>query len=340
MTGWHGPSDPSNLLTVARPDLISEIELEKNLGLDVSKLSIGSHRKVNWTAKCGHSFEDRVYSRLRSRVGCPYCSGQRVLRGFNDLESLRPDLISEWSEKNDFEPFEVVTSSHKIAKWICSESHEWETPIYSRAVKNNNCSICSNRKTIEGVNDQHTRFGERLSFDWSPKNSISLRDALLFTRDESLYFWQCNDCSTEWEANLAVRIAGFRKCPTCFSGSRLENKVANFLRKSNIGYIQNSRPLTTVGGPRKNLEIDFLLTDYAVAFEVQDFATHQKEAIPIEYVPKYFGGGPKKGPAYHDEKRSMAQSQLSVALIDLWEDQIKDGSFETLIMDALQGENK
>lgn len=339
MTGWHGPKRPSNLLTVARPDLIQEIDLERNPCLDLSKLSLGSHRKVTWTTKCGHSFEDRVYSRIRSRVGCPYCSGQRVLRGFNDLEFLRPDLIPEWSDKNDFEPFEVVTSSHKVAKWVCSESHEWETPIYSRAVKGNNCSICSNKKVILGVNDPYTRFGDFLNDNWGDKNDLTLQDALL-SKQEQLYFWQCNDCQTEWKATLAVRIAGFRKCPKCFSGSRLENTVADFLKNSNIRFIQNSKPLVTVGGPRRNLEIDFLLIDYPFGFEVQDFSTHQRSELPLENVPEYFGGGPKKGPTYHDAKRAMAKDQLSIELIDLWEDQITDGSFKTIITKLLEGENR
>ncbi len=37
-----------------------------------------------------------VDSKQKSRAGCPYCSGQKVLKGTNDLQTVNPVLAREW----------------------------------------------------------------------------------------------------------------------------------------------------------------------------------------------------------------------------------------------------
>ena len=65
-----------------------------------TEVSIGSHKKVIWRCKKGHEWEAAVKSRTINRTGCPYCSHNKVLAGFNDLATLLPDIAAEWSDRN------------------------------------------------------------------------------------------------------------------------------------------------------------------------------------------------------------------------------------------------
>lgn len=38
---------------------------------------------------------------------CPICSGARVIAGINDLATLEPLLVKQWSKKNKIKPTEV-----------------------------------------------------------------------------------------------------------------------------------------------------------------------------------------------------------------------------------------
>ena len=63
-------------------------------------VSVGSHKKVIWKGKCGHEWSATVKSRATNGTGCQYCSHNKILVGFNDLASQRPEIAAEWSEKN------------------------------------------------------------------------------------------------------------------------------------------------------------------------------------------------------------------------------------------------
>ena len=52
----------------------------------------GNKKKLTWDAK--------ITNRVQGD-NCPYLSNQRVLEGFNDIGSKRPDLIEEWDSENN-----------------------------------------------------------------------------------------------------------------------------------------------------------------------------------------------------------------------------------------------
>ena len=45
-------------------------------------------------------WEASVKSRTVNGTGCPYCSHNKVLAGFNDLASQYPNIAAEWSDRN------------------------------------------------------------------------------------------------------------------------------------------------------------------------------------------------------------------------------------------------
>ena len=88
-----------NDLTTLKPELAAEWS-SKNDPLKPTMVTVGSHKKVIWKGKCGHEWVATVKSRAISGTGCPYCSHNKILVGFNDLASQRPQIASEWSERN------------------------------------------------------------------------------------------------------------------------------------------------------------------------------------------------------------------------------------------------
>ena len=77
-----------------------EKQWSKKNKIKPTEVSIGSHKKVIWRCKKGHEWEAAVKSRTINKTGCPYCSHNKVLAGFNDLATLLPDIAAEWSDRN------------------------------------------------------------------------------------------------------------------------------------------------------------------------------------------------------------------------------------------------
>ncbi len=56
----------------------------------------GSNFKVKWKcSKCGGEYDAYITNRTKRKSSCPYCAGQKVLVGYNDLQSQSPDLAAE-----------------------------------------------------------------------------------------------------------------------------------------------------------------------------------------------------------------------------------------------------
>lgn len=146
-----------NDLQTAAPDLASEWDLGRNHGLQPDQVSPGSKKVVYWRCKAhGHQWEAQIKSRAKDGNGCPFCSGQRVLSGFNDLEYTFPEVAAEWdhSANGGISPSEVVAGSPKNAHWKCgNHGHRWIAAIRARTRKGRNCPYCANQKALEGFND-------------------------------------------------------------------------------------------------------------------------------------------------------------------------------------------
>ena len=125
--------------------LMAEWDWEENdkLGLDPHKLSFGSGMKAHWICSKGHKWVTSIYHRAKRGSNCPYCSNKRILPGYNDLKSQRPDLMSEWDfETNTIDPSTVAVKSNKNANWICPKGHRYTKQIYRRT-SGEECPDCT-----------------------------------------------------------------------------------------------------------------------------------------------------------------------------------------------------
>ena len=133
-----------NDLETTNPKILKEWDYEKNNELEPCELQAGSHKKVWWKCKEGHSWQASPNHRISKGRGCPYCShNPAVLKGENDLETVHPELLLEWDyEKNTIQPSEITTSSNKSVWWKCFKGHEWRTSVNHR-VDGSGCPYCA-----------------------------------------------------------------------------------------------------------------------------------------------------------------------------------------------------
>jgi DNA-directed RNA polymerase subunit RPC12/RpoP len=138
--------EKTNSLLFSNPTLAKEWNYEKNGSLRPEHLLANSHKKVWWKCSKGHEWQSIIYSRICG-AGCPYCSGQKVLKGYNDLTTINPRLASEWNyyKNGDLKPEDFTANSGKKVWWKCEKGHEWEATISNRN-RGTGCPYCSGRK--------------------------------------------------------------------------------------------------------------------------------------------------------------------------------------------------
>jgi len=169
---------------------------------DPSKVSAQSNKKMLWECKFGHHWETVVSHRTRGS-GCPICSGQRVLPGFNDLKTKNPELASQ---ALNWDPSLVMPQSNKKAEWKCQAGHIW-TAVISTRTRGNGCPICGNQKLLSGFNDLATINPElaKEADGWDPST--------VFPGTHLRLKWKCN-LGHKWTAVGFARNRG-GGCPTC-----------------------------------------------------------------------------------------------------------------------------
>lgn len=156
-----------NDLSTLKPKLASEWS-EKN-EIKPTEVSIGSHKKVIWQCKQGHEWTATVKSRTINGTGCPYCSHNKVLAGFNDLATVFPDVAAEWSDRNEKKPTEVTAFANSKIWWKCKTcGYEWNTLISTRSY-GSKCPCCSGYVLVKGRNDLKTTHPNIVE-EWAEQN--------------------------------------------------------------------------------------------------------------------------------------------------------------------------
>ena len=115
-SGRYAISGENDIATLF-PELLKEWDYEKNdqLGIKPQNVKKNTDKKVWWKCEKGHEYKSSIVNRTKSKgTCCPYCSGNKVLKGFNDIASTNPELLKEWDySKNTIKPDEVTKGTHK-----------------------------------------------------------------------------------------------------------------------------------------------------------------------------------------------------------------------------------
>lgn len=209
------------------PLIALEWNKERNGTLQPNQVMPNSHKKVWWKCPKGHEWDATLSHRVEGN-GCPYCSHQKYLKGFNDLATLFPHIAMEWNYKrNELRPEEVLGGGQKKYWWICENGHEWETSIRKR-IGGRNCPVCTGKKIVQGINDFATLCPSLIS-EWNyEKNSLSPQCVAKYSNKK--VWWVCEK-GHEWQMTINARSAG-RKCPECAKGKRIETRIQNIIKNS------------------------------------------------------------------------------------------------------------
>jgi glutaredoxin len=198
--------------------LADEWNYEKNGSLKPELLPLGSGKKVWWKCKQGHEWEAQIVSRNFGR-SCPYCSNQRVLIGYNDLSSQKPELVKEWhpTKNGDLTPQQITFGSTKKVWWQCNQGHEWYAVIASRS-RGAGCPQCSTQRA-KGEKRFLSEANPTIVAEWHPTKNGELTPSLITCGSKKRVWWQCSS-GHEWEAVVKNRTIGGTGCPICYRNSK------------------------------------------------------------------------------------------------------------------------
>lgn len=208
------------------PQLLKQWDYEKNACIDPLTVAINDKRSFYWKCSSGqHSFPAKISYRV-SNDRCVYCSGKKILKGFNDLKSQCENIMVEWDySKNEVLPDEVIyTSTTPKIYWqcfYCGDSFCTEPKKH----RERGCKICRQKLRHRNTRLEKVSMGEKIDkqkyydvyLDWDyDKNRLSdyywEEMTPQFTKK---VHWKCHICGYSWKTSVFRRIKERTGCPAC-----------------------------------------------------------------------------------------------------------------------------
>lgn len=257
--------------------LMAEWDWMKNneLYFNPQTLAENSNKKVWWRCNQGHEWQAVIADR-NVGTGCPYCAGQKVLKGYNDLATLNPLLAQEWNfEKNkDLKPEQFTVGSGKKVWWKCQKGHEWQAYINNRN-KRIGCPYCSGRCAIIGETDLQT-VNPKLASEWNYEKNTTLTPSQVTFSSGKKVWWKCSK-GHEWQASVSNRNKG-RGCPICTS-----ERHTSFPEYAFLYYLKKCKLRVIHSYKAKGYELDIYLPSEKIAIEYDGGYWHKnKEKKDLE----------------------------------------------------------
>ena len=199
-----------NDLATLYPDIAAEWDYEKNGDLTPDSIRVGISKKVYWKCSiCGNGWSAEVKNR-KDGTGCPYCAGRAVKKGYNDLETLHPELIEEWDyEKNgDLTPDSVTVGSNKTVGWKCRIcNYEWDAIVEQRAIGHSGCPVCNGRAVKKGYNDLETLYPD-IAKNWDYDKNGELTPDMFRSGSLQKVWWKktIEGKEVSWKRSISVEV--------------------------------------------------------------------------------------------------------------------------------------
>jgi len=173
-------------------------------GWDPSQTCYGTNERRNWKCSLGHTWNTKVSARVHNKTGCPYCAGQKVWEGFNDLRTINPELAKE---ADGWNPAEFTCGAKASMSWICNRGHKYKAAIIERS-KGKGCPYCANKRVLVGFNDLASQFPNIASEadGWDPQKFV-------FGSHKRMK-WRCK-LGHQFEGKVIYRTQRETGCPIC-----------------------------------------------------------------------------------------------------------------------------
>lgn len=199
-------------------ELMSEWDYDASVDLNPAILTEGSNKKAWWKCnKCGGKWYATICERAgHDHTGCPYCAGQKILKGYNDLATKCSELITQWhpTKNGNLSPDSVMPNSKTKVWWLCERGHEFEQAVVDRKQHPKSCPICSGQRVQQGVNDLESRYPE-VAKEWYQQRNGDIKPSDITWGSNKKFWWKCSTCGHEWQARAADRTRGNNGCPVC-----------------------------------------------------------------------------------------------------------------------------
>ena len=194
------------------------------------KITGGSDKRVEWICReCGHTWNATVKNRVYGSH-CPNCAGRVLTPGKNDFASLHPELMLDWSNRNDddpdLHPSEMPEFSNRRVWWKCHTcGYEWQSQIADRS-RGAGCPCCVGQVRAQGINDLSSARPD-VALEWSDKNG-DLSPSDFNTKSRTMIWWVCGKCGFEWKASIYNRCHGkWNGCPACRKKKSKEHEAGH-----------------------------------------------------------------------------------------------------------------
>lgn len=207
---WPGFNDLQTLY----PDIAAQWHPKKNGRLRPFEVTATTHKKVWWSCELEHAFQQQVNAKTLRQKGCPFCTFQRVLPGFNDLATTHPALAKELHPRKNgpLVAEDLISNGGKTLWWLCDLGHEYEATIASRK-RGSGCPFCSGRYPILGETDLATVL-PKLAAEFHPTKN-SPREPTDFTPQSNKRAWWLCGLGHEFEMVISNRSTLNQGCPVC-----------------------------------------------------------------------------------------------------------------------------
>ena len=205
-----------NDLATVHPRIAKEWS-PRNFPLTPDQAPAGANRMAWWRCAKGHEWKTLISTRVGGSK-CPYCSGVKLLEGYNDLKTKFPELAKEWSEKNNpLRPENINEKSRQSIWWKCRWcGHEWQAVVSTR-VRGGECPVCADRKVVHGINDLTTTDPHIVKeWDYGRNN----RGPETYSRNSMGRIWWIGVCGHSWNAKIADRTINGQGCRVCEASFR------------------------------------------------------------------------------------------------------------------------
>lgn len=205
------------------PNLLEWYDIEKNINIDTTKLSVSSIDNVWWKCPvCAYNWSSSPSARVIFNNGkygirdCAVCSGSK--RNLTYVEEF-PDLAINFIKNLNGCSLEDIKGSTVKERfwWYCDKcNEEFESTvdymIRSRNTSSKGCPYCAGKK-VKRENSFASRHPEVMD-EYDPSNDIDPFTVTEYSTKSAK--WICrNDNSHKWEAPFESRSNGQGSCKIC-----------------------------------------------------------------------------------------------------------------------------
>ena len=245
--------------------LLTEWDYDKN-SFKPHEVNAHTPKKFWWKCSFGHSYETSIYSRVNRGSGCPYCAHQKLMKGFNDMATLHPELLSEWNynKNKTIEPSDIMSGVDDKVWWLCAQcNYEWEASVGQRK-RGSGCPVCAGRKVWKGHNDLAS-CAPQLASEWDYEKNGNLTPDSVTPHSNKKVWWKCKS-GHSWQSVIASRTSGYG-CPKC-------NTQTSFPEQALYYYIKKYFPDAINRFVNLGFELDIYIPSLKTAIEYDGIAFH------------------------------------------------------------------